>query len=508
MATIGRFTGCDLSSAAIMCMPWAESGGLLRPQFSQRAAMLSLELASSAYDLKMDQWREAGWHDISYQVDNTLLTGAQVNRPSGRGLASIISDYYQYLAKSRVNRVNPFSQIRGALRQKESSDTCKAVVMIHSLPSGRYVVAIGFMGTGKRIYDWFSNFRLNAEEGMHAGFLQLTREFEKNCGAISFPETARELGLEKLTLNDILDECRQPRSRFMIWMAGHSQGGAIMQLFTIREIKRGLLRQNMIGYGFASPSALYDNPGCDAGSYPLYHIINADDSFPRMGASIHAGRCRVLQPDEKMRAQCYKNAWDSALFREMLSMIHTVYDSATAFLFTLSMLLALQDLPDDEAMNAINTLVGNLMPDMLLGALGTRVDDALQVPIRKIRQSYTRLTGGEEPPDSFLQPLRKRMAALIAQHGAKAFIKAFLAALGLPHKLHGEEIKPDAWLSSYQYIVIRRFSDLKQKIWCEPTIRMVCAPQRTQKGYQGGRFALFSREKTRRATRSPSRRTT
>ena len=119
MATIGRFTGCDLSSAAIMGMPWAESGGQLSPQFSQRAAMLSLELASSAYDLKMDQWREAGWHDISYQVDNTLLTGAQVNRPSGRGIASIISDYYQYLAKSRVNRVNPFSQIRGALRQKE-----------------------------------------------------------------------------------------------------------------------------------------------------------------------------------------------------------------------------------------------------------------------------------------------------------------------------------------------------------------------------------------------------
>lgn len=507
MAATGRFTGIALDNAALVAMPWVDVGGQLRPQFSNEAALLSLELAATAYNLEMDAWREAGWHDISYQVDNTLLTGTHLNPVSGRGLPGILGDYFTYLAQSRLKRTNPISQIRGALRQKEGSDTCKAIVMIHPLPSGRYVVAIGFMGTGKRIYDWFSNFRLAREEGMHAGFLQLTKRFEQNLGMICFPETARKLGLEQLTLHDILKECHRPGSRFRIWMAGHSQGGAVMQLFAYREFMRGFLRQNMIGYGFASPSAVYSGQHCDLSSFPLYHIVNADDIFPRMGAALHIGRCRVFTPDDEMRALCYRASWQDDLFREMLSMLHLVYDSASAFLFTLSFLLALRDLPEEEAMNALNSFLGNLMPDMVLDVIGSRRDNLLQGLIRRVMQGYERLTENPEPPKDFVLPLRKRMVQLITRYGAKTFTKTFFSAIGLAHKLHGEPIGPeDALISSYQYITLCRFSELRQKIWCEPAIRVNSRTHRTSRNARGGRFAGLTRSKFLYASKKAERR--
>ena len=75
MSGTGRFTGCDLGSLMPLCMPWEENLGLAQPVFSREAALLSFELAASAYDLNLDAWREAGWRDFSFQVDNTLLTG-------------------------------------------------------------------------------------------------------------------------------------------------------------------------------------------------------------------------------------------------------------------------------------------------------------------------------------------------------------------------------------------------------------------------------------------------
>lgn len=142
----------------------------------------------------------------------------------------------------------------GALRQIERSDTGKVLVMLHPAPDGRYVVAVSFMGTGGRFYDWFSNFRMVAENGIHKGFLQLTEQFERNETEIDFPETARALGVERLTLRHILEEMKSPNSRFALWLTGHSQGGALMQVYAMRKIHLdGVLMTNLVGYGFASP---------------------------------------------------------------------------------------------------------------------------------------------------------------------------------------------------------------------------------------------------------------
>ena len=504
MSYIGRYTGCDLRGVTPLYMPWKDVNGQLRPPLSLEAAKLSLELASAAYDMKLDGWREAGWQDISYQVDNKLLSGAAVNGGASGGFSGVISDYYQFLAKARLRQLNPISQLRGALRQREGSDTCKAIVMAHAVPGGKYLVAIGFMGTGKRFYDWISNFRVRKEEGVHAGFLQLAREFEKNYESISFPETAKALGLDKLTLGDVLKECHRPGSRFRLWLAGHSQGGAIMQLIALREMRRGLLRQNMIGYSFASPSAVYDNPRCDPCALPLYHIINADDVFPRMGAVLHMGRCLVFHPDDEMRAVCYGDAFPRPAFQSMLRMTAQITDSGEAFLLVLGALLALQEMAPEESMSILNGFIGSVIPEKLLPALGTRREDLLRALIQRVKQSYAQATGGSPIPQERLLLLRLRLKELMTRLGGQAFLRGFKNALGLPHKLRGRHTENGD--ASYQYIVTQRFRELKQQTWRGPVSRMEPAGRRQARPYPAGRFARLSGERARRQAASTKRR--
>lgn len=126
--------------------------------------------------------------------------------------------------------------------------------MMHPLPGGQFLLAIGFMGTGKRFYDWISNFRFTTEEGFHKGFYQLCTYFEQGAESIVFPATAKALGLEKLTLGEVLSEMKSLSSRFRLWMAGHSQGAAVMQVFCHRLMTDwGVLAQNMTAMASLRP---------------------------------------------------------------------------------------------------------------------------------------------------------------------------------------------------------------------------------------------------------------
>ena len=461
------FTQCNLSDVTSLCMPWMQANGQAEAVFSPAAAALSLELAASAYRMDMAAWRANGWTDISYLTDNTLLTGPSANGGTGGGLSAMMSEYQQFMARSRIRRVNPVTQVLGTLRQREGSDTCKAITMIHAAPGGRYVIAIGFMGTGKRVFDWISNFRLTHEDGMHRGFLQLTQEFERNCERIVFPETAKALGREQLTLSDILQECRRADSRFRIWMAGHSQGGAIMQLFAWREFRRGMLRQHMIGYGFASPSVMYENPGCDLGALPLFHLINADDMIPRVGALLHVGRCRVFPPEAGMRAVCYAPCWTDPAFRAVLGLLYLIRDSASALLWIQALLEAVQKLPGEESAGVIRTLMGRFLPEKLLSALDGHIDAGIRHLIRRVQQGYALSTGLSAPPETLLAPMRIRIEALMARFGSRAFSVALGKALMLPHRLVSADPGSEA---SYQYIVNHCTGALRQQIWYGPAI--------------------------------------
>ena len=292
---LGVLTGCDLSAAESLVRPFVRDPfHRLRPPFSPEAAQLSLELAHTAYTLDLDAWKAAGWNDFSILIDDSLQ--------SGLDHGGVKSRFKLLRAKAALKEYNPISQISGALRQRERSDTIKAVCMMKPDGEGRFLVAIGFMGTGSRFYDWFSNLRFTPEEGFHRGFYQLCESFEMNAEEIVFPAAAQALGLEKLTLGEVFSEMRSLSSRFRLWMAGHSQGAAVMQVFTHRRITDGgVLPQNIVGYGFASPTVATGQFVYDPAAYPLYHILNEDDVVTKLGALLHLGLCAQFTPDEAFR---------------------------------------------------------------------------------------------------------------------------------------------------------------------------------------------------------------
>lgn len=66
-------TGVDLSQTASLLLPWThDPWGKLRPPLSEEALCMSAELASAAYGMAIEPWVEAGWRDVTIQVDGEL----------------------------------------------------------------------------------------------------------------------------------------------------------------------------------------------------------------------------------------------------------------------------------------------------------------------------------------------------------------------------------------------------------------------------------------------------
>lgn len=431
--------------------PMEAHGGLVRPVFSRNAACMSLELASLAYTLDVESWRREGWTDISYHVDNTLLTGDEANGGTGGKWPGLMSEYRQFLTRLKVKSTNILGQVLGTVRQREHSDTCKAVVMIKKQPDGRYLVAIGFMGTGKRLHDWISNFRFIEEDGLHQGCLQLTRHFEDSLDKIVFQETAAELGLERLTLSDILQACKKADSPFRLWLAGHSQGGGVMQAFAYRMIRQGVLREHIIGYGFASPSVLYGGNREDVRSIPLFHLLNGDDLVCRLGARLHVGTCFSCVPDERMRQICYGNVWQQKPFRSMLNLMHRVRSNGDAILFLLALIRSYCALEDAEMMRVLSAMLARILPEKMNNMLGGKVDEGLQLLRRYLEGTYISYTGLQQLPEWKVTVLSGQVDQLMKETGAKGFLRYLVQAISVPHRMRYLPAYGKA-LPAYQYM--------------------------------------------------------
>lgn len=443
-----------LAQTGWLMQPMRMEMGLWRPVFSENGADLSLQLASVAYTLEMAPWREAGWKDISYLIDNSLFTGEETN---GTG---VMGEYKQFMARLKLKGANLLGQVLGTVRNREESDTCKAVVMCRKDECGRYLVALGFMGTGRRLYDWMANFRIADEQGMHMGCLQLTRHFEEKMPEILFPETARELGLEKLTLQDIFQECTRPDSRFKLWLSGHSQGGAVMQLFAYRAILEGVMHQHLIGYSFAAPSVMYHSGSMNLASVPLFHLVSTDDLTPRVGARLHIGTCLSFRPTEEMRRACYGKAWEDRHFRQVFSLVQRVRCNRDALLFLLALIHRMEQLSDLAAVQAISEILGRLLPDKMLGLLGGRVDEALRGFAQFVERKFALSTGDEPLPEGLLAVWEGHMERLMQAMGPRQFVKYLLQVLAIPHRMRRKD-SYGATTPAYAYAVEKETEGLQ-----------------------------------------------
>ena len=460
----GKHTQTPLNGAEKLFGPWRmDPWGRLRPELTAEGVGLSLELAATAYDLDLHPWLAAGWTDASIQVDNRLHTGITASG-SDRPGQTLKNTWALYRAKRDLRQLNPISRVRSALRQKEQSDTGKAVVMMHPSGDGRYVVAIGFMGTGKRFYDWFSNFRMTSDGGFHKGFLQLARQFEENETEIIFPQTARQLGLEKLTLRDILTDCRRMDSPFRIWMAGHSQGAAVMQAWTWLKIPEdGVQPMHLAGVGFASPTVASGLAVSDPAAYPLYHLCNSDDLVPRVGARVHLGVGLSYPAGEDVRrAACgWEKTPQASVNRALMRRLtRHIVDAPSCLESTLAYMELLLEHNDkwEEGLAPLTDRFAFFK--RALDAADRREADLIRFIKRHASRVYFSMTGRTMDP-ARIAGIKKEMEAVEAQIGLKAMSKTLQELMYWPHTLAGKDGRD----GSYAWIVHHGLKDIQPFIW-------------------------------------------
>jgi len=467
----GPITGCDLSSVSALSQPFARGPFCrLRPPFSKQAAEMSLELAHMTYTLELKPWREAGWNDFSILIDDSLQSGL-THWESGDGLMSVINRLKVRRAQAALNESGPVAQVLGAIRQKEKSDTIKAVCMMHPLGEDRWMLAIGFMGTGKRFYDWISNFRFTPEEGFHRGFYQLCESFELNVDSIVFPSVAQALGLEKLTLGQVLSEMRSLSSRFRLWMAGHSQGAAVMQVFAHRLMMDwGVLAQNMVGYGYASPTVATGRFVHDPAAYPLYHLLNRDDPVTRMGGLLHLGLCLEYEAEDDFRQRAYgwNMAEDAVRLRSELAFLEEGMQDMPSVLEHMTALM--QCLAEEKGADAMTELMAGWWSipavDRVLWRAGDKAMDVVQHILDNAKQGHLALTGHELNADRVRQ-IRERLRPIVQSTPARKLWAALLE-YGVPT----HRIVEDGQDRAYALMVKEELDQLKPFIWVKAAGRL------------------------------------
>ena len=405
----------------------------------------SLTLSASAYQMDTQPWKQQGWGDFSLLVDGQLLTGSKMS--ASRGVKGTVGKFLTRLARKRL-RKSSIKRLYGTLKQKEKTETCKAMIAARPLPDGRTLIAIGFMGTGKRLLDWIANLRIQRSEGMHRGFLQLTEEFESHLPQIRFPRA------NQVTLAHVIQCCKAENSPYLIWMSGHSQGSAVMQLFTHRLLSQGVLPKYLLGVGFASPAVTH--LGCTFDP-PIHHMIFADDIVTRIGAKHHFGTCHVLTSSPALDRQ-YLGAYEGdALFRAVLSCTHRLYDTRTGLLFALALVRALRHLNARDAGAVLEMLTTGRMPDALADVLGDGARTLLKQTEQHLMRMYRSYTHGAAPNLKQLNAMTKQVLGALNSHTPLRYAMYLTKALTHPHHLQGEEgsYSPYQWMCGPGFDALR-----------------------------------------------------
>lgn len=309
--------------------------------------------------MDLQPWADAGWDDFSLRLDSGVTTGITVSEET----AATFEDKRVQKARQEVQG-GAGKRIVGSILHRNWGDTAKAICMMHPLPDGKFLLAIGFMGTLSGPTDWIANLNLMAATGFHTGFAKLCDQFESSLDEIEFPHTAEALGMKKLTLREVLQSLKRSDSRFRLWMAGHSRGAAMMQIFAHRLLYRyQITPQNFVGYGFASPSVASANSLRDPAAYPLYHILNTDDAVPRVGGLIHLGLSLNYAPDDAFRKAMYVQSTsvtpeETELMRPFMD---SIQDTLSLLIGLMGFITCIQQEKGDAATQAMQLFTGGFL---------------------------------------------------------------------------------------------------------------------------------------------------
>ena len=445
MTGFGQHTMIDLSN--VRALYDAKNTG-----YSRDAGRFALELAATAKDYRVRSWLDAGWTDMTMQVDRRLLSGVSSVEKERAIRQDLRNALTPIVARGYAAASGPLYQAHWLLSQLDDKETGKAIVMVHPLPDERYLVAIGFAGTGGRLYDWLTNLQFENQDGFHAGFQSLVDQFMNNAHKISFPLAAEQLQRESLTLRDVFDDLRKPNSRFRVFAAGHSQGAAVLQVWTHRMISfEKVLPEYLLGYGFGTPSVAVDDYPC--GALPVTLINNSDDVFSRMGFSKHLGEIYVYSADDDLREKCYESVVDSDLFRRILANLSGIKNTAEGLFSTAAFMYALSYIDEKDAHEVLSSFV-RIMPYM-----GEDLSRSTILLLRRFfRQNYAVATGAE-PNEEALAARAITYYEAMQRLGAVAFSQALYQAIMLPHHLVNRD-KNNPGMSAYEFITVRGYDNL------------------------------------------------
>lgn len=463
----GQYTHAPLGDVSDLFLPpQPDLWGYMRTPFSPQLCRLAAELCVNTYTFNFDRFFEAGWMDATLQVENRLFSHVDAHQ-NARSTGEFLRSGLKYHRAKSMLEPSLADVFRG-LRQVIATDTGKAAVMALPANDGHFVIAISFMGTGKKFYDWLTNFKMSCAGGIHEGFLNTARQFDNNSDEITFPRIAQLLGQERLSLRDILSECLKEDSRFRLLLCGHSQGGAVAQAYAyLLRSEHALHMPNVVGYTLAAPSILSKNFQENPAVYPFYHLQNTDDFVPAMGAHARLGVDMLYVPDDDFRLRHYGYAVhdEAALYarRCMRDIMRTMRDMPSVLELFIAFLRALSCMEDREGVKDIlvtlNAQLKYLTPAMQ--ALGLRGEDLLHLVESQLLGAYRGIT--DAPIDNaVVDALQARVGAYLCEFGPTVFSQCLLDVGFAPHRLTNEESDtPGAYIA----IATRCIPALRPMLW-------------------------------------------
>lgn len=471
----GHLTRVNLAAAqAVFAPPVKDAWGRALPPFDPDLARLCAELSAATYDLEVERFFDAGWVDCTFQAENRLFDA--IDGPVDRPVRALRRGIRMKRARGAV-RVSPGDVLRG-VRQLVATDTGKVLTMALPLQEGRAVVAVSFMGTSRKFYDWVTNMKMSCRDGMHEGFSQVARQVLENAERIAYPQAAAALGRERLTLRDAVELAAQPDSPVRLLVCGHSQGGASAQAYVHLLIsEQGALRENLLGYTFAAPTVAGLVFAGDPASYPVYNVVNADDFVPRIGSYMRLGTDMLYVPDEDFRAVCYgwSDGPEAEYARERVRRLFAgMVDTPTVIAGVAGMCRALRNLPDarvaERTLGALNAGIRYLTPAM--AALGMTAADIIGLLERQLILAYRSVTD-ENLDEERLEAMARACMDLLSEVGPEAFTRAVSEVTLAPHGISREPGRTPP----YVQIVQRCQDSLRPHVWHARDGRAMCEPE-------------------------------
>jgi hypothetical protein len=392
-----------------------------------------------------------GWGDITRLADVRPF-------PGSAGAAPLIEKIQKAPVIRRWRRAEPHIPEDSP---PEAERGCKTLVTAAVRREGMAVIAISFAGTGARLFDWLINFRISRAEGFHKGFMQMARQFESRETGIVFPGVAKALSMDRLTLADVLNECREADSRFRILLTGYSQGGAVLQAYAHLKLREtGVRPEYLIGIGFASPSAAFDTAESRDFAYPLFHIVNSDDLVPRIGSRVHCGQKLVFSAYTPFRSACGPLPGEGAeadVRRETRRILSRMADMPSCIAAGVAYLHILMKQTEKDIQRAADALQIGHLPIGRLLTLADRRLDLLRFIVRRAEAAYRELTGSP-CGDGWMAESLEVLEEAAGRAGMVALTADLARSILYPHMLTA---LPDVSLGSYEAIAAYGFHALR-----------------------------------------------